>query len=166
MKHVFSVLSVVSVAFLTILLSTTTGCKKGDAGPKGDTGNANVIYSPWLSVTFARQVPQPGDTFFRATLSVPKLTDSIVSKGDVRVFVNAGSAASPQVLTLPYGYSIVPSFSKGQILIDGDDDYSTYTSSGQTYLQYRYILIQGSTPARRSTLDDYNTIKQYYNIPD
>ena len=24
----------------------------GPAGPKGDTGTANVIYSPWLDVTY------------------------------------------------------------------------------------------------------------------
>jgi hypothetical protein len=167
MKHVFSVLSVTCVAFFTIFLSTTNvSCKKGDTGPKGDTGNANVIYSDWMSVTFARQVQQPGDTFYRATLTVPKLTDSILNKGDVRVFLNANTAASPNVLTLPYGYSIVPSFAVGKITIDGDDDYSTFTSGGQTYFQYRYVLIQGSTKARSATNQSYEELKAAYNIPD
>ena len=167
MKHVFSVLSVTCVALFTIFLSTTNvSCKKGDTGPKGDTGNANVIYSAWLSVTYARQVPTPGDTFFLANITVPKLTDSILSKGDVRVFINTGTAAAPEILPLPFGTVILPFASKGKIELDAAFDYSTYTTGGQTYQQYRYVLIQGSTPARRAVPQDYNTLKQEYNIPD
>ena len=63
MKHVFSVLSVTCVAFFTIFLSTTnTGCKKGDDGAKGDTGTANVMFSPWLDVDYAPTLNNAGDT--------------------------------------------------------------------------------------------------------
>jgi len=168
MKHVFSVLSIVSVAFFTLLLSTTgVSCKKGDDGPKGADGNANVIYSPWLSVTYARVVPTPGDTSFVANINAPKITDSVVASGDVRVYVNINTAASPEIMPLPFGTLVIPYITKGKIELDALGDFSTFTQGGQTYQQYRYVIIQGSTPARRAVnLDDYNSVKQYYNIPD
>ena len=168
MKHVFSVLSVACVAFFTLFLSTTSvSCKKGDTGPKGDTGNANVIYSPWLSVKYAMQVPQPGDTFFLATIQAPKITDSVIANGDVRVYLNTNTAASPEITSLPLSTIIIPFISKGVSTLKAVDDYSTVTQGGNTYQQYRYVIIQGSTPARRAVnLNDYNAVKQYYNIKD
>jgi len=168
MKHVFSVLSVACVAFFTLFISTTNvSCKKGDTGPKGDTGNANVAYSAWLTVKYAMQVPQPGDTFFLATIQAPKITDSVIAKGDVRVYINTNTAASPEITSLPLGTIIIPFISKGVITLQALDDYSTVTQGGQTYQQYRYVVIQGSAPARRDVnLNDYNSVKQYYNIPD
>ncbi len=165
MKQVFSVLSVTCVAFFTIFLSTTNvSCKKGDTGPKGDTGNANVAYSAWLNVQYNEVVPQPGDTFYTATIAAPKITDSVLSKGDVRIFINTGTAAAPEIVSLPFSSLIIPFVSKGQIDIQAAFDYSTFTSQGNTYNQYRYVVIQGSVPARQAT--DYNTLKREFNIPD
>jgi len=166
MKHVFSVLSIASVAFFTLFLSTTNvSCKKGDTGPKGDTGNANVAYSAWLNVQYAQQVPQPGDTFYTATITAPKITDSVVSKGDVRVYVNTGTSAAPEIVSLPLSTIIIPFISKGKIDLQAADNYSTVTSTG--LYSYRYVIIQGSAPARMNVnLNDYNTVKRLYNIPD
>jgi hypothetical protein len=169
MKQVFSVLSVTCVAFFTIFLSTTNvGCKKGDDGAKGDTGNANVAYSAWLNVAYQKQALAPGDTIIVAGITAPKLTDSILHKGDVKVFINVGTASDPTVVPLPYGYSIIPLFSKGQIILQADDlDWGTYTQGGQTYQQYRYVLIQGSVGARSAVnWNDYEAVKKHYNIPD
>src|ERR1700690_1690260 len=100
-----------------LLLSVTViiaSCSKGPAGPAGaagaqgpagptgstgTTGTANVIYSPWLNVTF-----QPGpDTNMVAFIPAPKLVDSILNKGEIKVYFNAGSdsANSQFVLSLP-----------------------------------------------------------------
>jgi len=165
MKHVFSVLSVVSVAFFTLFLSTTNvSCKKGDTGPKVDTGVANAIYSPWLDVTLTSQ----GDTVFYKDIDAPKLTKDVLDKGEIKVYFNWGTPAQPDVTPLPYfdgGYLIQPSFSVGKISIFSNVPASTNASTKQ--YQYRYILIQGSVPARSAVnLNDYKTVKEYYNIPD
>jgi len=168
MKHVFSVLSVAVVMLLTVFI-TSTGCKKGDTGPKGDTGNANVMYSPWLSVKYSMTIPQPNDTVYIATINAPQITDSVISKGDVRIYVNTNTSASPEIMSLPYSTFIIPFISKGKIELDAVDDFSTFTQSGATYLQYRYVIIQGSSqiPGRLAVnLNDYNSVKQYYKIPD
>jgi hypothetical protein len=168
MKHVFSVLSVACVAFFAVLVtSTSTGCKKGDTGPKGDTGNANVVYSGWLDVSYDAVTNQAGDTiyYFESTIPAPKLTDSILTKGDVRVFINLGTAAQPEIVPLPYGNLIFPYAKRGtidlQAFVNGAD---TYTQGGQKFQQYRYVLISGSVPARIAT--DYQSLKERYNIPD
>src|SRR3954470_2029129 len=99
MKQVFSVLSVASVAFFTLFLSTTNvSCKKGDTGPKGDTGVANAIYSPWFDVTMNSQ----GDTIFYKDIDAPKLTKDILDKGSIKVYINFGTPAAPDVSPLPY----------------------------------------------------------------
>ena len=71
----------------------------GPTGSTGATGTANVIYSPWLNVTF-----QAGsDTNMIGTIPAPKLADSILNKGDVKVYFNAGSDSTNGqfVLALP-----------------------------------------------------------------
>ena len=170
MKQVFSVLSVTCVAFFTLFLSTTNvSCKKGDTGPKGDTGNANVAYSAWLDVTYNAVTNQAGDTiyYFAATIPAPKITDSVLNKGDVRVYVNAGTTAAPQILALPYSDIIVPFVRKGNIDLEALGNFSTVTSGGQKSRQYRYVIISGSVPARRDVdLNDYNKVKELLNIPD
>jgi hypothetical protein len=170
MKHVFSVLSVTCIAFFTLFLSTTNvSCKKGDTGPKGDTGNANVAYSAWLDVSYDAVTNQAGDTiyYFEASIPAPKITDSILNKGDVRVYINLGTTAAPQILSLPYSDIITPYPRKGAIDLEAYVDASTVTSGGQKTRQYRYVLISGTVPARRDVdLNDYNKVKQLYNIPD
>jgi hypothetical protein len=167
MKQVFSVLSVTCVAFFTLFLSTTNvSCKKGDTGPKGDTGNANVAYSAWLDVTYNAVTNQAGDTiyYYEASIPAPKITDSVLNKGDVRVFINAGTAAAPQILALPYSDIIVPFVRKGAIDLEALGNFSTVTSGGQKVRQYRYVVIQGSVPARMAT--DYYSLKEALNMPD
>src|SRR3982751_4790145 len=104
MKHVFSVLSVTCIAFFTIFLSTTnTGCKKGDDGAKGDTGTANVMFSPWLDVQFEANTNAAGDTvyYYSATIPAPKLTKAILDSGTVKVYLNYGSPADQLIFPLP-----------------------------------------------------------------
>ncbi|WP_205512513.1 hypothetical protein [Longitalea arenae] len=180
MKHVFSVLSVACVAFFTILLSSTsTGCKKGDDGAKGDTGTANVIYSPWLDVNYDAVTNTAGDTvyYYQATIAAPKLTKAIIDSGTVKVYLNLGSAASPEVWPLPitdlFQFTGITElglyYTVGNINLFCDLDASTFTSSGTKHAQYRYILIPGGVPTGRSAVVDWNNyeaVKRQFNLTD
>ena len=68
----------------------------GTQGPKGDVGTANVIYSPWLDVTYEAIPDQTtGDPIaWVAEIPAPKLTADILLKGEIKVYLNAGTAAS------------------------------------------------------------------------
>lgn len=179
MKHVFSVLSVTCVAFFTIFLSATnTGCKKGDDGAKGDTGTANVMFSPWLDVQYEEITNTAGDTiyYYAATIPAPKLTKAILDSGTVKVYWNYGSPADQLIFPLPitdlFAFTGVTQmgmyFTVGNIDLYCDVDASSRTVSGVKRLQYRYVIIPGGVPTGRSAVNwnDYEAVKKLYNITD
>jgi hypothetical protein len=158
------------VAIFTIFLSTTNvSCKKGDTGPKGDTGVANMRYSAWFDVpTFQAVTNTAGDTvyYYQQQVDAPLITDSALNKGDIKVFVNVGTAAAPNVISLPLGTSLIPIFSKGKITFQGDDDYSTFTQSGSKYWQYRYVVLDGTIAGRRAANMSYKEVQQLLGLKD
>jgi hypothetical protein len=188
------------LAVFTSLLAVTlifTQCKKGDAGPagpagaagaagpagpagpKGDTGTANVIYSAWLDVTYVVDTVHNGaviDTIgYHADITANKLTSNIIDKGEIKVYMNWGTTASPDVAPLPIldvfftGLIINPEFLVQKITLFANLDASTTTQGGQKYLQYRYILIPGGTGARLSKpidWNDYNKVKAFLGLED
>lgn len=169
MKHVFSVLSVACVAFFTLFLSTTNvSCKKGDTGPKGDTGVANAIYSNWQTVTFSTYVIQPGDTIGTATMKATDITKDVLDKATIHVYANLGTAAAPDIVAIPYqdlllaGIFINADFEVGNI---------NFVSNILATAPYRYIIVKGTIPAtggRQATIDwsNYAEVKKALNLKD
>ena len=163
MKHVFSVLSVASVAFFTLFLSTTNvSCKKGDTGPKGDTGVANAMYSKWTNVTFGGAILQSGDTVALGTITAPAITKDILNKGSVHVYLNLAGAdtTNPVVVQLPYtdpiSYSTVNiQLAVGKIYLIGNDDFSGY---------YRYFILPGGVNVGRTQTIDWNNYAEVKKI--
>ncbi len=173
---------------LFLITIVFANCKKGDTGPagpagptgpnggagapgpKGDTGTANVIYSQWLDVPFLPDTVHNGtiiDTLgFFANVTAAKLDSLMISKGEIKVYVNLGSLANPFVAPLPYfdvysGVSISPTFSVQRIFMYADADASTVTQNNVKFLQYRYILIPGSVGGvmKQTNWNDYNQVK-------
>jgi hypothetical protein len=150
----------------------------GPTGPKGDTGTANVIYSAWLDVTYAPDTIHNGsiiDTVgFYANITATKLTSAIINSGEMKVYMNFGTTASPDVVPLPYFdvyslISITPDFLVQRIFLYSNANASTVTQGGQKYLQYRYILIPGTVSGRLSKpidWNDYNKVKAYLGLTD
>ena len=190
MKHMFLRCTSVFV-FSAILL--VTACKKGDTGPAGEkgdkgdagaagatgaagkAGSANVIYSPWIDVTFSQV-----DTSFEASIDAPKIVDSIIQKGEVKVFWNLGSAASAGIVALPYQDNgiilgakdlfVFPIIQTGKIFIESTYNVSTRPSSADPNTkvwQYRYVIIPGGVAARTATdWNDYKQVQQYLGLKD
>jgi hypothetical protein len=189
---------------LLLIILIVSSCKKGDTGPagpagptgaagapgaagangaegpKGDTGTANVIYSEWLDVEFSADTIQNGadiDTVgFFADITAAKLDASILSQGEMKVYLNIGTAAEPNVFPLPYfdvysNLSINPSFSLGIISLYADFNAGTFTTqNNEKILQYRYILIPGGTTAAPVTnkvdWTDYKQVKKFLRLKD
>jgi hypothetical protein len=167
-------------ALLVVVSLVFANCKKGDVGPEGPegpegpVGSANVIYSGWLDVKFTAVTDPnlPAGTF-KGTIAAPKLTPALLSSGDMKVYFNFGSAASPDVVPLPladpfYQIFFTVDFFPQSIEILASDDASTITQSNVKYQQYRYILIPGGVQARRAHINwnDYNEVKKTLGIPD
>lgn len=168
-------------------------CKKGDAGatgatgdvgatgptgpqgPKGDTGTANVTYSDWLDVIYQPAVNSKGDTTaWTATIPAPKLSDSILNLGAVKVYLNAGTRGAPAVFPLPITdlfaltgvLNLNCYFTLQTINLYATDDASTYTSQGEKTFQYRYVLIPGGVHGvlKQTDWNDYNQVKSTLGI--
>ncbi|MBN8790038.1 MAG: collagen-like protein [Terrimonas sp.] len=183
-----------------VLLATTilfSSCaKEGPQGPQGETGAqgakgdkgdqgdpANVFYSDWKDVTFDPETATTNgvlDTLaWSATLSAPLILEEVLTAGDIKVYLNAGTAASPAVFALPitdlYALTGVLNinlyYTVGEITFYSTEDASTFTNNnGDKAWQYRYIVIPGSTAVGRkaSAVDwnDYNAVKKYLNLKD
>ena len=133
----------------------------------------NVIYSSWLDVKFTpvKDTPATGpiDTIaWTAQINAAKLDTAILNRGEIKVYLNAGTSTQPFVAPLPltdfaYYYlsigSLNPYFSVGRISMISTDDGSTETFQGAKYYQYRYILIPGGTTARTTGKVDWNNYK-------
>jgi hypothetical protein len=147
----------------------------GSAGPKGDSGTANVIYSAWIDGSFTPEVYQdpsvPGqlDTLdFADTLSAPKITSTILTQGDIKVYFNYGSAAAPDIIPVPFTdvfLNISVEFQVGKILLYSSANLTTQTQGGVKYGQFRYVILPGSVPASVN-VKDYNAVKNYFKLPD
>jgi hypothetical protein len=185
----YSYLAIVLFAAIFVI-----ACKKGDtgpagpagpagaagaagaAGPKGDSGTANVIYSAWTNVTFSPillDTISPGvvDTTWGATVTAPKLTADVLSKGEIKVYYNFGTTASPDVVPLPFtdlifvGWNIQVDLAVGNIYLTANDNFTSGRLNGPNSGQFRYILIPGAVPASVN-VKDYNSVKNYFNVPN
>ena len=142
----------------------------GTQGPKGDVGTANVIYSPWLDVTFQESTANPGN--FLAQINAATLTNDIITKGEMKVYLNIGTAGDPSVLALPIsgdlGFAVIPFFEIGAITLLSDIDAGTEGTGAEKSFQYRYVFIPGMVPGRRATIDwnNYQEVKKHLGLTD
>jgi len=195
--------SLTLLASLVLITFIFTQCQKGDVGPagpagptgsaaaagspgatgpKGDTGTANVIYSPWLDVTYngldtVHNNDGTIDTvLWGASITANKLTQPILDRGEIKVYMNWGTLTNPDIAPLPIldpfftGLIINPEFLLQKIDLYSNFNASTVTQGGQKYLQYRYILIPGSVAGRLSkpaiNWNNYNEVKAYLGLTD
>lgn len=147
----------------------------GLPGAPGAPGAANIVYSNWLNVEYDPAVPD--SSIWIAEIPAPKLVDSILNRGVVKVYYNAGSdsANSQFVISLPVyepfliGAIVNTYYSFQAITLISTADLSSFVNNGNRYSQYRYVLIPGGMPARGSKTIDWNNykeVKQYLGWKD
>ncbi|WP_276482491.1 hypothetical protein [Paraflavitalea pollutisoli] len=200
MKQVFRSLPLLAVVTSLILISCGKDGEPGPAGPAGangangatgpagpagpqgpaGSGSSNVIYSAWLDVAYMPDTVHTAggkiDTVgYYATIDAPKLTLTHINQGEVKVYINRNTAASPEIIPLPYaglnGLNIgITAYEKG-IDLYSNGVVGTFTDrNGVKYQQYRYIIIPGGTAARsaNATIDwnNYAAVKAYLGLQD
>jgi len=175
--------------YMLAVALTFTACKKGDTGPqgekgdkgdtgatgntgvKGDAGTANVLYSPWLDVTYS--LDAASGVFF-TQITEAKVTDNLLSTGEIKVFLNFGTSDNKVISPLPFvegDVQITPIYFVGGIELDANVNAGTVTSSttGKKSRQYRYILIPGGASVRMDKKIDWNNyeeVKAYLGLKD
>jgi hypothetical protein len=173
--------SLTLLASLVLITFIFTQCQKGDvgpAGPAGPTGSAGAAGSPGAT-------GPKGDTgtanvidtvLWGASITANKLTQPILDRGEIKVYMNWGTLTNPDIAPLPIldpfftGLIINPEFLLQKIDLYSNFNASTVTQGGQKYLQYRYILIPGSVAGRLSKpavdWNNYNAVKAYLGLTD
>lgn len=149
---------------LTIGLSFTS-CKKaekGDTGPAGANGNANVIGT---NVVTINSWTASGAAWF-ATISAPGITSSIVDKGQVSVFVQYGTTwwSLPDLNgknSTQYGFGI------GTVtLVNSNSDGTTPGNPGSQ--TFRIVIISASNRLANPNVNwkNYSEVKKVLNLKD
>lgn len=135
---------ILPLSLATLLL--ISACQKGENGPTGPTGNANVIYSNWHSTTIpARDTTIDGSLMKYTIDSVASLTQGIVDSGAVLVYLNFGAGT----YSLPYtSYAggkanTINYFARLHMLTYTRFTHDNTASVGLPGLTYRWILIPG-----------------------
>ena len=102
------------------------------------------------------------------------MTDDFLSKGEIKVYINLGTAADKLVFPLPFisgTTEITPLYATGLIELDATVNASTATNTqtGQKVRQYRYVLIPGGAHVRMDThinWNNYEEVKNYLGLKD
>jgi len=166
-KTIFTLLL---LALFTISCSSDDGTDgingvDGQPGATGATGTANVIYSAWLTAPTAVAETVDGTSGMSTSLVVPELTDDILSKGTVLVYVSFGSGT----FSLPYtstagGFvntiTAVSTLKKIKLFRFRHDQGGTVNIP--TSLSWRYILIPGGVAAATSKMAKVDYSKMSY----
>jgi hypothetical protein len=151
----------------------------GPPGPKGDAGSGSVIYSEWLDVPFKPDTIHLAggkiDTIgYYAIIDAPKLTLALLSKADVKVYINTNDATDPVIHHLPYfssftGLTIQVTTYTKMIELYSNADVGTVIANGKKYQQYRYMIVPGDVTARSASPVnwlDYAAVKVYLGLKD
>jgi hypothetical protein len=168
------------IAGIAAIVIIITSCKKGDMGPQGPKGNANVIYSNWFTPATYKKDTLFGIWGFNHTIAVPDITQSILDSGSVLTFAkmhgyNPAVWPTGTVGQLP----ITINYMQGGLQVDTWQAYATpgnwrvrFTNDHNIYTtianqhQFRYIIIPGGTLAGRTSQLSYEEICRMYNIPE
>jgi len=183
MKTTMKLLTYVMMALALVL--TTTSCdgedgangldgeigptgQDGQNGQDGQDGNANVIASPWFQSNSWTNSGSPSAYFDRPA---PEVTQEIIDNGVVLAYTKL-AGDSNYIRPLP-GTTIERFFWNFFITEPGNIRFTVFTLDGSNINpansnEFRYVIIPSSELLNKSSIDfnDYNAVKEYYNLKD
>lgn len=156
-----------SLIIFGITLISIIGCtKEGPVGPAGADGNANVVSSTISSSNWVYNSPNWSITYF-----YPAITQNIIDKGAVLVYLKNGQAYTQLPLTIypsaTFSSSLeVNSFVGGVKIFWTDSDLTQPSNPGNR--EFKVVVIAASGLAQNPNLDfkNYEAVKLAYNLKD
>ncbi|MFH6998196.1 hypothetical protein ACHRVZ_09700 [Flavobacterium sp. FlaQc-57] len=141
--------NILVLLFISISAVSCSG-DDGKDGIDGVTGTANVIYSAWLTAPTAAAETIDGTFGMSTTINAPELSEDILAKGSILLYVSFG----PDVHTIPYTSTaggavntITAIASTKKIKLFRFRHTGEGTINLPTTLKWRYILIPGGIAA-------------------
>lgn len=175
MKQTFSALILLCVIVLAV-----TSCKKGDTGPAGLPGTANVVYSEWFTPNVYTKDTVFSVWGFKYNRSAPQITQQILDSGTVLTFgkllgynplIWPTNLVQQLPITLTYNSGGITNdtwsarLTPGNLQIRFVNDRNIYTTIAVNH-QFRYIIIPGGAKGGRRVRLSYEEICREYNIPE
>lgn len=165
MKTFKTIFTFFLIAVSTISCSGDDGVA-GTNGVDGAPGSANVIYSAWITTPTAATETVDGTYGMSTTINAPELSNDILSKGTILVYMSFGTGA----YTLPYTSTagtfvntITAISSLQKIKLFRFKHANDGTTVGlPTTLTWRYILIPGGVAATTSKTAKLDYAKMSY----
>ena len=156
---------IIAVTAILLIAITFTNCKKGDTGPAGKdgvNGNANVVGTNIVTVNSWTA----SSNSWSASMTASGITQNIVDKGVVSVFVQYGNEwwSLPDLNgknSTQYGYGV------GTVsLLNANSDGSTAPNPGAT--TFRIVIISPSNRLAHPNTNwkNYNEVKAVLNLED
>jgi hypothetical protein len=158
------------VAACLVTATLFTNCKKGDTGPAGadgTNGNANVKSqtSTHLNWTFNNAT-----LAFETNISVPAITQDIVDRGAVLVYVQDGGTSSQMPfasqinLTDVVFFDFVYSVGNVKVMISNSDLDNSIVP--QSTLRFKIVAMSASARAAHPNLNEYKDIQSVYHLAE
>ena len=138
----------------------------GPAGPAGANGNANVVSSTITSSNWTYNSPS-----WEITFTYPAITQDIIDKGAVLVYLKNGTAYTQLPLTFyqssSYSTSLeVSNFLGGVKIFWTDSDLTQPINPGSWTFKIVVIAASGKMANPNVNYKDYNAVKQAFNLQD
>src|SRR5882757_5324109 len=182
-NHVPVFKKIIRLSFVAIVLLSFGSCKKGDTGPQGPAGTANVVYSDWFTPSAYAVSTVFGLKNFDYRKAAPGITQLVLDSGAVLTYgklngynpviwptgtvslmpisINYLSGSTPNTDT----WSAIDSL--GSLRINLTSTTNAYSSISNAH-SFRYIIIPGGAHGGRQ-MDlrsmTYGQVCEYLNIP-
>jgi hypothetical protein len=166
MKILKTIFTLFLVALCTISCSSDDGTdgkdgKDGIDGQAGATGTANVIYSAWITAPTAVAETIDGTSGMSTSIAAPQLSEDILAKGTILVYMSFGAGTYPLPYTSTAGgfvntITAISTAKKIKLFRFRHDGAGTVNLP--TSLSWRYILIPGGVAAAtaKTSKPDYS----------
>ncbi|TCN60846.1 hypothetical protein D0809_02980 [Flavobacterium circumlabens] len=152
MKTLKTIFTLLIVAISTLSCSSDDGTDGVDGlpGADGATGTANVIYSAWITAPTAVAETIDGTSGMSTSINAPQLSEDILAKGTILVYMSFGAGNYPLPYTSTAGgfantITAISTAKKIKLFRFRHDAGGTVNLP--TSLSWRYILIPGGVAA-------------------
>ena len=183
-NHVPAFKRFIGFSLIAFIVLFSASCKKGDTGPAGPAGTANVIYSDWFTPSAYTISTVFGLKNFDYRKTAPGITQVVLDSGAVLTY---GKLSGYNALIWPTGsVSLMPIAinylngstpnidtwsaidSVGMLRINLTSSTNAYSSISNAH-SFRYIIIPGAVHGGRQ-IDlrsmTYGQVCEYLNIPE
>ena len=150
-----------------------TNCKKGDTGPQGEpgtngkNGNANVKSTTQSNVVWVYSDPD-----YVTTINMPEITQDILSKGAVLVYINTGNEVYTQLPVTFYPSNTYSETYSYECFVGGirifvtDSDLLKPLAQPSNNFKYKIVVMAGSDRVANVDTKNYQAVKSIYNLAE